>query len=57
MKKRQLKKHLFKGNCPVCLNDHKVSFLRLRGKGFKYFMRDQWVVVACDCGYTERNSN
>jgi len=53
MKKRQLKKHLFKGNCPVCLNDHKVSFLRLRGKGFKYFMRDQWVVVACDCGYKE----
>ena len=54
MKKRHLKKFLFKGNCPICLNDHGVSFLRLRRNNMKYFMRHQWVVVACDCGYTER---
>ena len=54
MNKRQRKKHLFKGNCPVCLNDNKVTFLRLRSNDLKYFMRNQWVVISCDCGYSEK---
>ena len=54
MNKRQRKKFLFKGNCPVCMNDTGVSFLRIRNNDLKYFMRNQWVVIECDCGYEEK---
>ena len=54
MKKRQRKKFLFKGNCPVCMNDNGVNFLRIRNNDMKYFIKGHWVVVDCDCGYKER---
>jgi C4-type Zn-finger protein len=53
MNKRQRKKFLFKGNCPKCMNDNKVKFLRIRNNDLKYFMKNQWVVCSCDCGYEE----
>ena len=50
MNKRQRKKFLRKGNCPRCMNDRKVQFLRCIG-GLKGLIKDRWEVINCDCGY------
>ncbi len=55
MNKRQRKKFLFKGNCPICMNNTGVSFLRIRNNDLKYFIKNQWIVIDCDCGYKETN--
>ena len=57
MNKRQKKKHLGKGNCPMCMTSHRVSFLRLPFNKLSQLMKNKWIVTACDCGIRRKEND